>query len=63
MSLLQAADYVPLNLKLSMVSDLLHLFLLIRELILREVVGLRGATDALGVLLEGVHHVLDAYAR
>jgi hypothetical protein len=46
-----------------MISDLLHLFLLIRELILREVVGLSGATNALGVLLEGVHHVLDAYAR
>jgi hypothetical protein len=46
-----------------MISDLLHLFLLIRELILREVVGLCGATDALGVLLECVHHVLDAYAR
>lgn len=46
-----------------MVSDLLHLFLLIRELILREVVGLSGATNALGVLLECVHHVLDAYAR
>ena len=46
-----------------MVSDLLHLFLLIRELILREVVGLRGTTDALGILLERVHHVLDAYAR
>jgi hypothetical protein len=46
-----------------MVSDLLHLLLLIHELILREIVGLRGTTDALSVLLEGVHHVLDAYAR